>query len=89
MSNKELSKLGLVDREMRGARREARTFLTTRWGDRIPVWSTLGADEQVEIGNSYIKFLRDGRNTSIANKLVVDKEVIYEMLKLQIKIPPT
>ena len=39
----------------------------------------------MEIGDKYIKYLTEGKNTTIANKLVVDKEVIYEMLKLVIK----
>lgn len=85
MSNEQLGNLDLVDREKRKARTEARKFLTSKWGDQTPTWDSLGADEQADTMDDYIKFLRGGQNATIVNELVRDQEVIHSMLRQLIK----
>ncbi|ETI24653.1 hypothetical protein G647_04022 [Cladophialophora carrionii CBS 160.54] len=75
------TKLGLNAREMRKARQEAGKFL----GPDPPIWDDMGTDVQERKVESYIQYLRYNQNNTIADKLSVDKEAVFELLRTRTK----
>ncbi len=73
--------LGLAGRDMKKAREEAGRFL----GPDPPIWNSLGADIQRAKVASYLEHLRETDNRYIADKLLQDEDVVFELLRTRIK----
>jgi hypothetical protein len=62
--------VGLTQRELRKARKEAAKFL----GDNPVVWDELGIDEQEEKADEYLRHLRDTKNAGVAKQSSLAQE---------------
>ena len=73
--------LGLTPAAMKKARSEAAIVL----GDNPPTWDSLAFDDQNSMIDKYLAHLRESRNTSIAEKLELDRDGVRELLRNKVK----
>lgn len=77
--------LGLAGRDIKKARTEAGIWVGKDLGEDPPIWGDLSADIQRAKVESYLEHLRKTDNCYIADKLLQDKNVIFELLRTRIK----